>query len=132
MSTADHTGAPQRPCTATTQRGDACRAFALPERDVCAVHDPERAEAVQAARAKGGRVTSLQKRRRRLDSPTALARFNGNLVHQVIEGELPVDVARTVVSALSLQRALLEASELETRLAAVEEALAEGRLRRVG
>jgi hypothetical protein len=76
-------------------------------------------------------VTSLQKRRRRLDSPTALARFNANVVHQVIEGELAVDVARTVVSALSLQRALLEASDLEIRLAAVEEALADGRLRRV-
>lgn len=131
MSTADHSSTPQRQCTATTQQGAACQAFALPDRDVCAVHDPERAAAVQAARAKGGRVTSLLKRRRRLDSPSALARFNANVVHQVMEGELAVDVARTVVSALSLQRALLEASDLESRLAAVEEALETGRLRRV-
>lgn len=131
MSTASHSSAAQRPCTATTQRGDECRAFALPDRDTCAVHDPERAAAVQAARAKGGRVTSLLKRRRRLDSPTALARFNGNLVHQVLEGELAADVARCLFMGLNLQRILLEASDLESRLAAVEDALAEGRLRRV-
>jgi hypothetical protein len=122
MSTAGHSSGPQQPCTARTKRGEPCRAFALPRRPTCAVHDPQRAAAVQAARSRGGQVRALQRRRRKLDTPRALVQFTGMLIHDVLDGSRDIDVVRCALYGLSLQRQLLEASDLEQRLAALEQA----------
>lgn len=122
-ATAGHSG-PKPPCTALTQQGAACRAFALPGGGRCAVHEPLRAERVRAARAKGGQVKALRGRRARLDTVQSLVRFTGTLIQDALAGALAADVARTALYGISIQRQLVESSDLERRLAALEERLA--------
>jgi hypothetical protein len=123
------TGQPR--CTATTQAGQPCQAFAPAGSTVCRVHDPAQAEAVQAARARGGaaaaRLRVLQGRRSKLDTPAALVRFTATLLHDVLELHRPYELARVVLYGVSIQRQLLESSDLEQRLAALEAQLATGR-----
>jgi len=61
----------------------------------------------------------------RLDTAAALVRFNAGLVHRLLAAELEVDVVRTLVYALSLQRQLIESSDLSKRLEALEAQLAQ-------
>ena len=121
----------QPACTATTNGGNACRSFALPGRPYCVMHDPEKATAIAAARARGGTVAAklriLQGKRARLDTQHALVRFVGDVVQDTLAGTVEPDVARAVLYGISIQRALIEASGLEKRLAEVERLLAQRR-----
>jgi hypothetical protein len=114
----------KRPCGAPTKRGTPCAAFALPGRDRCISHDPERAEALAAARSKGGqhcaRLRVLQGQRAKLDTPRALVRYTAGIILDVAEGKLLADVGRVVLYGINIQRTLLESSDLERRLAALE------------
>jgi len=128
------TPAGKRACGAETKRGTPCAAFALPGRLHCISHDPERAEMLAAARSRGGRncarVRVLQGKRARLDTPAALVRFLAGVIHDVAEGKTSADVGRCLFYGLNVQRALLESSELEQRIAALEaQAPARGRRR---
>lgn len=132
-------GAPAGPsgCPASTKRGEPCRAPPLPGSAWCAFHAPELAEQRQAARSRGAvasnKLRAIEGKRSRLDAPAALARFTADLIHRTVEGRLPADVARTAFYGLSIQRQLLEASEMEKRLTALEQRLATQRgSRRVG
>src|SRR5438105_716274 len=115
----------QQPCQAQTKRGTPCRSFALPAGDYCLAHDPERAGAVRAARAKGGaaasKVRSLQGRRAKLATVPELVRFTSGVIQDVLAGDVAPEVARAVLYGLSLQRQLVETSDLERRLRALEE-----------
>ena len=115
----------QATCAATTQRGTACRGIVPLGRSYCLVHDPERAVAVREARAKGGAAASklraLKARRPRLDTAAGLIRFNAGVIADTLEGRLLPDVARAVLYGMSIQRQLVEAGDLEKRLAALEE-----------
>lgn len=95
------------------------------------MHDPARAAAVAAARARGGTVAAklkiLQGKRARLDSQHALVRFVSDVVQDTLAGTVEPDVARVVLYGISIQRALIEASGLEKRLAEVERLLARRR-----
>ena len=117
-------------CTATTKRGGACRSFALPERPYCVMHDPERAAAVAAARARGGtaaaRMHILQGKRARLDTQHALVRFVDDVVQDTLAGTVEPDVARAVLYGCSILRQLAEYG-IEKRLAEVERLLAQRR-----
>jgi len=98
------------------------------------MHDPERAAEVQMSRAKGGahasKLRAIAGRRSKLDSPRALLAFTATLIHRTVERELEPDVARCAFYGLSLQRQLVESSELEQRIAALEaQAPARGRRR---
>ena len=121
-------GRQQRRCAATTQRGTPCGAFVPAGRPLCRVHDPAAAESVHAARQRGGarasKLRALQGRRRKLARPGALVDFVSTLIHDTLEGRVEVDVARTCLYGASIQRALIQAGDLEQRLAAVEAALA--------
>ena len=81
------------------------------------MHNPERAAAVAAARARGGTVAAklriLQGKRERLDTPKALVRFVANVIQDALAGTVEPDVARVVLYGISIQRALIEAADLE-------------------
>lgn len=70
-------------------------------------------------------MKALRARRLRLDTPTALVKFTALLVQDALDGTTAVDVARCALYGVSIQRQLVEASDLEQRLAALELALAE-------
>lgn len=115
-------------CEGTRKDGLPCRAPALPASALCWAHDPRQAETAVAARragaSKGGRMRALRGQLPRLDTAGALVRFNAALVHRLLAAELEVDVVRTLVYALTLQRALIETGDLSKRLEALEAHLA--------
>ncbi len=121
------TGQPR--CQAQTQAGQPCRAFATGG-PWCRMHDPAQAEAVRAARAKGGAAASklraLQGRRAKLDTPVRLLAFTSNLIHDVVEVRIHPDTARVALYGCSIARQLIETSALEERLAALEAQLSAG------
>lgn len=73
-------------CKATTKSGAPCKVEALAGSDYCAIHDPEKAEAFQEGRVKGGKAGKLAT----LDT-TAIKPWRG------AAGD--VDVLKTVSSA---------------------------------
>lgn len=52
----DTTTAYPRRCTATTRKGDPCRAWAIEGSDFCYMHDPGKAAERAAARSRGGKA----------------------------------------------------------------------------
>src|SRR5215212_3422973 len=95
-------------CTARRKDGSGCQAPALPDSALCWSHDPRQAEAAREARAagasKGARVKNLNQRRRRLDTHGGLSIFLNNVIHDVLEGKLDSDTARTVIYGCALMR----------------------------
>jgi hypothetical protein len=93
---------------------------------LCWSHDPRQAEQAARARAegasKGGKLRSIVGRRSKLATAEQVLAFNADVVHRVLSGELAVDVARCAIYGLSLQRQLIESSDLEQRLAVLEAA----------
>lgn len=121
--TADEPSA-KRQCAATTTAGAPCRAWALPDAETCFTHDGNRQDQVRAARSKGAVTTNklraIHGHREKLDNVPALVRYVSRLVHDVAAGELDQGVARTLIYALTLQRGLIETSDLEARLSQLE------------
>jgi hypothetical protein len=100
------------------------------------MHDPARAEAMTAARARGAvkaaKLRSLEGKRRKLDSPRALAGFLSNLVHDLVEGKVEPDLVKTVAYALSVQCKVIDlarAADVDVALAEVRQLTAEARRR---
>lgn len=112
-------------CQGTTKNGRPCRSFALPGRPWCFAHDPERAGEREAARAKGGQVAGqarkLRGKRAKLDTVPGLVRFTARVIQDALDGTTEVTVARCALYGVSIQKQLLEASDLEKRIAALEE-----------
>jgi len=88
---------------------------------------------VRAARQRGGAAASklraLAGRRRKLTSAGALVDFVSGVIHDTLEGRVEVDIARTCLYGASIQRALIQAGDLEQRLAVVEAQLVARRTR---
>jgi len=90
-------------------------------------------QARAAGASKGGTVRALKSRQPRFDSPRALIGFVGLILGGVLSGRIAPDVARAVLYGVSIQRQLIEASDLERRLAALEAQLpTTGAQRRIG
>jgi hypothetical protein len=123
------------PCQATASHGGRCRAWAPGGADFCRVHDPSKAAEVQAARIRGaekaGRLRLLRGKRRRLEDAGRLAVFLSDLVEDVLAGRVNADVARCAIYGASVLRQVIETSELERRLAALEAAMGATTVRRV-
>jgi len=117
---------PQRACSATTDAGAPCKGFAQRDSAFCLAHDKTRRAAAQAARAKGATVSNklraLEGRRRRLDSAPELVTFTSGIVQDLLSGSVTVDVGRAVLYGVSIQKSLLEASDLDGRLKVLEAA----------
>jgi len=106
-------------------------------RTLCLVHDPDLADKVAEARRRGGttamKLKLLAGRRQRLDTPRKLMAFVSNLALDTLSGSIDPNVSRATAYAVSLQMKLLEASDLERRLEALEAQLpTTGAQRRVG
>ena len=116
-------------CQAVRKDGQPCRAPAQPGASLCLWHDPDRAEAAREARSRGavaaGKVRALQARRAKLDTPRALVRFVAGVVQDVLDGQVEVDAARAALYGVNVQRLLLEQSDIEARLTALEQRLAD-------
>jgi hypothetical protein len=88
------------------------------------MHDPEKAAAVAAARARGGTVAAklriLQGKRERLDTPKALVKFVANVVQDTLAGSCEPDIARVVLYGISIQKALIETADLEQQVRELE------------
>ncbi|HYT90012.1 MAG TPA: hypothetical protein VEL76_15000 [Gemmataceae bacterium] len=121
-----------RPCRATKQGGDPCRATALPGSDYCFFHAPNRAAERDAGRRAGGKERSkkavvLPENTADLpltsvaDVTTALA----TTVNQVRRGELDVKAANAVGYLCSVLLKALEESTLEKELQELRRAVAE-------
>jgi hypothetical protein len=86
---------------------------------------------MEAARRRGGttamKLRVLTGRREKLDSPKALVKFVSNVAQDCLAGTVEPDIARVVLYAVSIQRVLIEASGLESRLADLERLLAQRR-----
>lgn len=118
----------QRTCKGMTARGEPCKGFALPGSDYCLSHDPAHQEALRASRAKGGanasKLRALRGKRAKLDTLPALVKFTAGVIQDVLGLSLPVDVGRCVLYGLSIQRDLVETSDLEARVVALEQGMA--------
>ncbi len=126
----------QPTCGASTKVGGRCRSFVPPGRAACVSHDPSMADAVAAARRRGGTAAAklrlLQGRRLRLDTPAALVRFTGGLLQDALAGTVDVDAARTIGYLVSVQLKAIEqarASDVEQMLTEVKQLVAEARRR---
>ncbi len=123
-------------CEASRKDGQPCRAPALPDSTLCWSHDPRQAEVAAQARAagasKGGKLRALHGHRSKLSTVPELVRFVAMLVHRTVEGELDVNVARCAFYGLSLQKSLVELSDLERRIVALEAVAAETASRKGG
>ena len=107
-----------------TKMGAPCRSFVPAGRTLCLAHDPDRQVVVWEARAKGGakasKIRAIQGRRAKLATMAELVRFTASVIHDVREEARAPEVGRAVLYGLSLQRHLVEASDLEARLATLE------------
>jgi len=104
--------------------GGECMAFALPS-GRCWNHDPARADERHRARAKGGTIKALKNRQPKFDTPKALVSFTGLILGGVLSGRIAPDVGRCVLYGINIQKSLIEASDLEQRLEALEAQLAQ-------
>lgn len=71
-------------------------------------------------------MKALNGQRRRLDTPAALLTFTSALVQDILAGTVQVDVGRTGLYGVGIQKSLLElqsATDFEQRLAALEQRL---------
>jgi hypothetical protein len=114
----------QARCVALTKRHVPCKSFAAPGSDRCVSHDPARAELMREARSRGAtsanKLRSIEGRRVRLETPVTLKRFVSDLIHDVVSGKLPPSVMNAATYGISIQLKLIESSELERRLLALE------------
>jgi hypothetical protein len=119
--------APKQQCRGIRKGGGACKSFTLPGADYCFLHSPEHAEAVRAARARGGRaaatVRALRRRREPLDTAAALVRCASEIVQDTLEETLEPERARAALYGLSLLRQFIEARDFEARFLAIEQQL---------
>ena len=124
-SVAESVAAAQLQCVARTKKGAPCRSFVPAGRTLCLAHDPDRQSAVREARAKGGakasKIRAIRGRRSKLATAGELLKFTAGVIQEAREGAIAPDVARAVLYGISIQRQLIEASDLEQRLAELED-----------
>jgi len=123
-------------CEALSKAGEPCRAFALPGARNCWTHSPDHVEARQRACSAGGRkatqLRAIEGKRRKLDTPRALAGFMSTLVHDALEGKVDADLARTIGYLVAVQTKVVEQarqSDVERMLAEVRALTADARRR---
>ena len=121
-------------CSAITKAGQPCAAPPLREGRFCAAHDPEFADTMQQARVLGG-----QRRRKEvavggafdfegLGTVPQIRRLVEVAVIDTLSLENSVSRSRALAYLAHTAQQLLQAGELESRLARIEQAL-EGRRR---
>jgi len=124
-------------CKAITKNGKSCQANAQTGRDYCFLHDPDKAEAVKAARSKGGSSLKVidQKRLKpwrgtagdytvlRSPAPGDIVNLLADTIDEVKAGQIDPKVANAVGYLAGAIIKALEVAALDERLSALEEAI---------
>ena len=113
-------------CKASNSAGEPCGAQAIRD-GWCAWHDPERREEMAEARRKGGHAKSNRARARKQLASTAMtpAELEGVIgltITQVLSGAKAPGVGQAVAALARAAISILEVSEIEKRLEALEAA----------
>jgi hypothetical protein len=116
-----------RPCSARRADGSPCAATAMAGHEHCMFHNPEMSEQRASGRRQGGAARSQPRAVLNPDETMQRVRTIGDLrdlladtINDVRTGRLDPRVANTVGYLSSVLVRVLEAGELEDRLAAVE------------
>ncbi len=117
-------------CKAITTAGAPCSATPRPGRDWCRWHDPDLAATRRAERIAGGEAKSNKRRARRmlLDARMEPRAVEGLLCRgmvQVATGKMTPGQLSALAAGARAYVAIREAGEVEERLAAIEESLAQ-------
>lgn len=110
-------------CAALNSRGEPCKAGARKGALYCFQHDPERQAEVAAARVKGGKHAHSKPKPAApadLSTPELQRLALQDTIDRVRRGDESVQIARTVLYAVSLARPVLEMEEIAERLEALE------------
>jgi hypothetical protein len=115
-------------CEKTKRDGQKCRAMAIAGSQYCFFHDPAAAKARKAAQQQGGQangpaVLPVDAADVPLHSGQDVAAFLAETINQVRKGLVSPKIASTVGYLSSLLMKALETSDIEERLARVEQAL---------
>lgn len=119
-----------RTCSAPTKNGQPCRQSPLLDADLCFWHSPDHADEAKEARRLGG----LRRRREHtvagaydveaLDTVPSIRRVIEIVTLDALGMENSVARGRLLIAAMQAATKLLEAGELEERVARVEQLLA--------
>lgn len=122
-------------CVSIKKSGDACQAAALTGDTKCHFHSEVQRQARREAQAKGGLVTAGKIKRLipnhlsasvpdvRLESPQDAKLLLEKVANWTLKGEIATAVATAVVNALGVFVRLVEAAEIDARIAEIEERL---------
>ena len=113
-------------CKAIKKDGTPCQALAVAGREYCFFHDPEKADIQQAARSKGGqqnvhRPLQTDVGRLPLRDAGSVVAFLEETVNDVRTGSIDARVGNCLGYLAGVVLKALEHSELEERVAALEE-----------
>jgi|SRR5215211_6613670 len=117
----------QQQCSGITKAGGRCRGRALPGSAYCIAHDPARVVELAEYRRQGGKAKSNAARARReieraALTPNELQGILGVTIKAVLAGAKPPGIGQAVAALARAAMSVREQSEIETRLAALEEA----------
>jgi hypothetical protein len=126
-------------CTAKKEDGTSCRAPAQSGSAFCVFHDPGAADLRQAARRSGGvnrnrptAVLSPEVADPKLETVTDVAGLLADTICRVRKGELDPRIANAVGYLAGVMIRALEGSDIERRIAELEETLRVSRMRPAG
>jgi len=110
-------------CQARKVDGTPCRAYAGYDDLYCYMHSPERTQAAQEARSAGGKHRARPAPAAPIDlsTPELQRRAIEETINRVRRGDEPINVARFVIYAISVVRAIGD-DEILRRLEVLEEA----------
>ena len=121
-------GGSRQPCQQSKPDGRKCHAHAIGGSNYCFFHDPEKSAERQAARRAGGSkhkvaVLSSSAPEARLLDARDVVKLLAETINQVRRGEIDPKIANAVGYLGGLLLKALHETELETRLATLEEAI---------
>src|SRR5438046_2617632 len=119
-------------CSGTTRAGTPCAAVALPGSALCLFHDPARAAQRAAGRQRGGKARSRPAAVLPADTPDLpldsvqdVVKLLGATINEVRRGRLDAKVGNTISCLSSTLLKALQDADLERRLSALEQRLAQ-------
>jgi len=113
-------------CSATTRRGIPCGSPPLPGSALCWLHDPNVAEQRREASRKGGKARSNAARAKKalpaeIMTDAELLSWLGVMLKRVMAGATTPAIGNSVATIAKAMVAVRQASELEDRLAELEQ-----------
>jgi hypothetical protein len=120
-------GEPRKLCTKKKGSGEPCRATALPDKDWCIFHDPERVEQGEEARRRGGESRSRKAATLpdeiAVEKPKTvndLANLLGDLIVWTLRGTIDVKINNSVTATANTMIGALVKADLEAEVEAMK------------